>query len=150
MNSPTLRDATAEDRAFVERIYFETQRWLIERLFGRRGNEFERAKFDEFYDEQHTQIVQVDGEDVGWLTVLRESNRIEVDAIYIAPERQGGGLGTHLMERLIAEAEETHKMLTLSTAKVNPARRLYERLDFEVVNESQFKVYMERKARRDA
>lgn len=146
----TLRSATPEDRAFVERIYFETQRWLIEKLFGWRGDDVERAKFAEFYDEQHTQIVRVEGDDVGWFTVLRDPDRIEVDSIYIAPEKQRAGLGTHLMEQLITEANATNKMLTLSTARINPARRLYERLGFEVVDESEFKVYMERKARRHA
>lgn len=136
-----------KDRAFVEQVYFETQRWLIERLFGWRGDDVERAKFDEFYDEQHTQIVQIDGEDAGWLTVLRESDRIEVDSIYLAPEKQGAGLGTHLMEQIIAEAEVVEKRVTLSTAKINPARRLYERLGFELVNESEFKVYMQRSPR---
>lgn len=37
------------------------------------------------------------------------------------------------------------KPLTLSTAKINPARRLYEGLGFTVVGESEFKVFMERK-----
>lgn len=142
-----LRPAMPKDRAFVEQVYFETQRWLIERLFGWRGDDVERAKFDEFYDEQHTQIVQIDGEDAGWLTVLRESDRIEVDSIYLAPEKQGAGLGTHLMEQIIAEAEVVEKRVTLSTAKINPARRLYERLGFELVNESEFKVYMQRSPR---
>lgn len=148
MNGLTLRSATPQDRAFVERIYFETQRWLIERLFGWRGDDIEHAKFDEVYDEQHTKIVQIDGEEVGWLTVLRETDRIEVESIYIASERRGAGIGTHLMEQLIVEAELTRKTLTLSTAKMNPARRLYERLGFEAVDEGEFKVYMERKARK--
>lgn len=39
------RSATTEDRLFVESIYFETQRWIIETLFGWRGDEFERSKF---------------------------------------------------------------------------------------------------------
>lgn len=142
-----LRAATPADRAFVERVYFETQRWLIEKLFGWRGDAVERAKFDEFYDEQQTHIVQDGGRDVGWLTVLREPDRIEIDSLYIAPEQQNGGLGTFLLQQLIAESEESQKSLTLSTAKINPARRLYERLGFVAVGESEFKVYMERKPR---
>lgn len=141
----TLRSATPADRAFVERIYFETQRWLIEELFGWRGDDVERAKFDEFYNEQETRIVRVKGEDAGWLTVVREPDRIEIDSIYIAPKKQNGGLGTFLLQQLIAEAEEAHKNLTLSTAKINPARRLYERLGFVAVGESELKVHMERK-----
>lgn len=142
-----LRPATPSDRPFVEGIYFDTQRWLIERLFGWRGDDVERAKFNDFYDEKHTQIVQVEGEDVGWLTVLRESDSIEVDSIYISSARHGAGLGTSLLEQIIAEADAEGKPVTISTAKINPARRLYNRLGFEVTGESEFKVYMERKPR---
>ena len=144
----TLRAATAADRPFVERVYFQTQRWLIEKLFGWHGDDAERAKFNQFYDAEHTCIVNAGGEDLGWLTVLRQHDRIEIDSIYIAPERQNQGLGTFLLQQLIAEADESGKNVTLSTAKINPARRLYERLGFVTVGESEFKVYMER-ARRD-
>jgi hypothetical protein len=50
-----FRAATSTDRAFVESVYFATQRWLIEELFGWRGDDVERTKFAEFYDEQNTE-----------------------------------------------------------------------------------------------
>lgn len=141
---PTLRRVTADDRPFVKQVYFDTQRWLIEKLFGWRGDEIEEAKFDESYDQRNTYIVQLAGEDVGWVTVLREPDRVEVDSIYLAAAQQGQGYGTVLMERIIAEADAEGKPVTLSTAKINPARRLYERLGFTAVNQSEFKVYMRR------
>lgn len=95
---PVLRPATPADRPFVERLFFETQRWLIERLFGWRGDDIERAKFDDFYDETHTQIVVLNDEDMGWLTVLHQPDHIEVDSIYVAPVQQGDGIGTLLLE----------------------------------------------------
>jgi ribosomal protein S18 acetylase RimI-like enzyme len=142
-----LRPASPADRDFVTRVYFETQRWLIEKLFGWRGEDIERAKFGEFYDEHRTQVVEVNGDAAGWLTVFRDDRRIEIDSIYLLTERQGAGIGTYVLQQLIAEADATQKLLTLSTAKINPARRLYERLGFRVVRESEFKVYMEREPR---
>jgi hypothetical protein len=44
---------------------------------------------------------------------------------------------------LISEAQTNSKPLRLGTAKINPARRLYERLGFVNVVESEFKVFME-------
>jgi putative acetyltransferase len=139
-----LRAATAGDRPFVERVYFETQRWLIEELFGWRGDDVERSKFDDFYDESHTAIVEIAGEPIGWLTVLRDVNNIELNSIYIAAQHQRQGIGTHLLRQLLSEADTAGKALTLSTATINPARKLYERLDFVSVHESKFKVYMVR------
>jgi ribosomal protein S18 acetylase RimI-like enzyme len=49
------------------------------------------------------------------------------------------------MRQLMTEANAANKPLTLSTAKSNPARKLYKRPGFTEVGESQFKVYMERK-----
>ena len=142
----SLRSATNDDRAFVEGVYFETQRWLIEALFGWRGDEVEQAKFSESYDAEHTSIVVLAGEDIGWLTV-RQGEYVEVEAIYLKADQQRKGIGTELLERLIQEAEAGHVSLNLSTAKINPARRLYERLGFAVVREDEFKVYLEREPR---
>jgi hypothetical protein len=55
--------------AFIETVYFDTQRWLIEKLFGWRGDDFERKKFAQIFDLATTTIVLVDGRDAGWLMV---------------------------------------------------------------------------------
>ncbi len=137
-----LRPALAGDRAFVERVYFETQRWLIEALFGWRGDDVESEQFAEQYDASNTSIVVVDGEDGGWLTVQR-SDDIYLHSIYLAPKHHRRGIGTHLLQQLLDEARELDLALRLDTARINPARRLYERLGFTVVREDRFKVYME-------
>lgn len=140
--SLTLRAATNADREFIEHLYFKTQRWIIEALFGWRGDDVERATFANSYDEAHTQIIAFNGVDSGWLTVQR-SGDIHLDSIYLVPEQQRKGIGTVLIRGLIAEAEATGTILRLSTAKINPAQRLYERLGFIVVDEGPFKIEME-------
>jgi ribosomal protein S18 acetylase RimI-like enzyme len=148
MDAPaySLRPVRADDREFVERVYFETQRWIIEALFGWSDDETERANFADTYDEEHTQIVVVDGQDVGWLTVQRTRD-IHLDSIYLVPSQQRKGIGTALLRSLIAEADKSGSVLRLSTAKINPARRLYERLGFIVVDEGPYKIHMERRRR---
>lgn len=95
----TLRNVNPDDRAFVERVYFETQRWIIEQLFGWRGEDVERAKFEESYLPQHSCVIMADGEPIGWMTVLDEADAIELEAIYITPAMQRRGIGTRLMSR---------------------------------------------------
>lgn len=53
--------ATPQGRSLVECIYFETQRWIISKLFVWRGDEVEQAKFEEFYDEKNAQVILMDG-----------------------------------------------------------------------------------------
>jgi GNAT superfamily N-acetyltransferase len=142
----SLRPARDGDRDFVERVYFETQRWLIEALFGWSDDETERANFADSYDAANTQIITVDNEDAGWLTVQRGRD-LNLDSIYLAPQQQRRGVGTILIQRLIDEADRSGMLVRLSTAKINPARQLYERLGFVVVGEGPYKVHMERRRR---
>ena len=44
-----LRPATAADREFAQSVYFESYRWLIERLFGWRKDDVERTRFSQSY-----------------------------------------------------------------------------------------------------
>jgi len=138
-----LRPATPADRDFVERTYFDTQRWLIEELFGWRGDEVERAKFAEFYNEAETRIIVQDGNDAGWITVERDQRSIRLESIYIVATRQRRGIGTLLTRKIMEDAAAAKLPVTLSTAKINPARHLYERLGFVTVGEDRYKVYME-------
>jgi ribosomal protein S18 acetylase RimI-like enzyme len=135
------RQARTSDDAFVSAIYFETQRELIERLFGWRGDAEERARFAKHYDRANTRILRVDGRDAGWWTVRRGPD-IALDAIYLAPAFQNRGIGTALLGRLIAEGKASELAVRLSTAKLNRARGLYERLGFTVVHDDEYKVYM--------
>ncbi len=138
-----FRKADAGDRSFVEQVYFTTQRHIIEALFGWRGEDVERRKFAESYDVENSSIIVVEGEDVGWLTVRRRPDQIELDAIYLCDAWQRRGIGTRIIRGLIHEAAAGRVPLRLSTAKINDARRLYERLGFQATREDDFKIYME-------
>jgi GNAT superfamily N-acetyltransferase len=55
-------------------------------------------------------------------------------SIAVLPEYRGQGLGTQMLERLLQDAQTKHSAVSLSVSTDNPARRLYERLGFEVVS----------------
>jgi RimJ/RimL family protein N-acetyltransferase len=138
-----LRPAVEQDRLFVEAVYFETQRWIVEQLFGWRGDEFEQTNFrNKFYKEQDSSIIVADGDDVGWMAVERDGKSIHLDGIYITRSAQSMGIGSHLIRHLMNEAKMAALPLTLSAAKINPATKLYERLGFAATHTDEFKVYM--------
>ncbi|WP_431965843.1 N-acetyltransferase family protein [Nocardia sp. bgisy134] len=58
-------------------------------------------------------------------------------AIAVAPRARGTGLGTAMLERLIADAAGPFPAMSLSVREDNPARRLYQRLGFVEVPLSQ-------------
>lgn len=55
-------------------------------------------------------------------------------AVAVAPEQRGRGIGSDLLQALIAEARSSgHPGLSLSVDRINPAARLYERCGFHTV-----------------
>ena len=58
-------------------------------------------------------------------------------AIAVAPSARGRGVGTLMLAELLARAFERFDAVSLSVRMNNPARRLYERLGFELVSGSE-------------
>jgi ribosomal protein S18 acetylase RimI-like enzyme len=56
-------------------------------------------------------------------------------AIAVAPELVGTGVGTRMMRQLLGHARGRYRAISLSVRRDNPARRLYLRLGFAVINE---------------
>jgi ribosomal protein S18 acetylase RimI-like enzyme len=55
-------------------------------------------------------------------------------AIAVLPDFLGQGIGTQLMKYLLEEASQVYPAVMLSVRKSNPARYLYERMGFEIVD----------------
>jgi ribosomal protein S18 acetylase RimI-like enzyme len=84
----------------------------------------------------HFAIV-VDGVRAGIVRIVEHDEAIALEQIEVLPQFQGKGIGTTLIESLIERASTTCKAIDLSVFVSNlGARRLYERLGFQVVSES--------------
>lgn len=135
----TLRPATAADRQFVEDVFFETYRWVLEEMFGWEGGD-ESDKFEEFYSESDTQIILVDDQPAGFLSLLRRRMHMDIQCLFLRPQFQNRGIGTHLLRGIIAQAAVDGIILTIGTHRINSAKRLYERLGFVVTRESKYRI----------
>jgi ribosomal protein S18 acetylase RimI-like enzyme len=56
-------------------------------------------------------------------------------AIGIKPEHQGHGIGTLMLQHLLAEAQAHYPAVSLSVRDGNPAIRLYERQGFQTIGQ---------------
>jgi len=139
----SLRPATLKDKEFLRSLHRETLREYVEQTWGW-DEEWQHRRFDQRFDPPNTQIIVVDGDDVGMLKVGREEERIFLENILIAPSHQRRGIGTQLIKSLIEEADERGVPIRLQVLKVNPVRRLYERLGFREIGTSEMDVHMER------
>jgi ribosomal protein S18 acetylase RimI-like enzyme len=66
--------------------------------------------------------------------------------VILAPPQRGRGIGTALMNSLIARADAVDKPVTLHVEPWNPAKNLYERLGFETVELRGIYEFMRRPA----
>ena len=74
---------------------------------------------------------------------------VKLANIRVAPAYQRRGIGARLITTVLRDAHERGQSVTLDVFKVNPARFLYERLGFLVVGETETRLLMEARPRRD-
>jgi ribosomal protein S18 acetylase RimI-like enzyme len=86
----------------------------------------------------------LDGVDIGWLQTATHDDELFIAQLFVDRLFQHRGIGTELVKRLIEEAECADQSVRLEVVKINPARRLYERLGFRVTHEDGRKFHMKR------
>lgn len=88
------------------------------------------------------QIIEVDGTPAGRFYLDRGPEEIRLVDIALLPEYRRAGIGAALIRGLLAEATKAGLPVTLHVEVFNPARRLYERLGFEAVEDRGVYVLM--------
>jgi ribosomal protein S18 acetylase RimI-like enzyme len=138
-----LRAAEAADRELARRIYLETTRPYVGHL-PEWTDAFIVARFAHRFDVATTRMIELDGETIGWVRLSATGDEIVLEQLYLAPDRQGRGLGSALLRQLAEEWRHSAKPVTLRVLKENPARRLYERFGFHVTGETEIQYLMRR------
>ena len=136
-----LRAACSQDSVFARDLYFETMRGFIDRLFGWDQAREER-NFAGFFKVDEVRIITADDQEVGWIQEQVENRTINLGSFYVMPAMQGRGIGTKVLDILLARAAYRSKAMTLSVVKINPARHFYEKRGFRITHEDQHKFYM--------
>jgi ribosomal protein S18 acetylase RimI-like enzyme len=89
-------------------------------------------------------VIELNGEPVGRLYVDRGPTELRLMDIALLPQHRGQGIGGHLVRGLLDEAAAAGVPVSLHVEAHNPARRLYERLGFVVVEPGEVYLRMER------
>ena len=140
----SLRPITPEDEPFLAALYASTRaqelaltNWSDEQkaMFCRMQFNAQTTDYRRNYPDASFDIIERDGAAAGRLLVLRTDEKIHVIDIALLPEHRGAGIGTRLLKELQAEARAAGTKLTIHVEQFNPARRLYERLGFQQVEE---------------
>jgi ribosomal protein S18 acetylase RimI-like enzyme len=131
-----LRAASSADKEFLWWLHRATMREYVDQTWGWDDN-WQRSRFERNFDPSSIQIIESKQHPIGFLLVQNRTNETFLAAIEIAPEFQNRGIGSQLIAQLISNSDRAHLPVRLSVLKVNPARRLYERLGFRRVEETE-------------
>lgn len=139
-----LRPVTPGDHEFLVRVYGSTRAQELERVpwsdaqkdaFVRMQFEAQDAHYRAYFEGARFLVVTLDGEPVGRLYLHRRDGELRIVDIALLPEARGRGIGTELLERVFADADDDGVPVRIHVEVFNPAIRLYERLGFSVVEE---------------
>ncbi len=130
------RPATEADLGFLEATHVAALAALVPEA---------RQAFHDELQLELTDVISADGTDVGYLVLEDHGDRWWIEMIAIAPAHQDQGIGTEVLEAVIADAPVP---VQLSVLRRNPrARALYERLGFAVIAEDDTRLRMSTRPR---
>jgi GNAT superfamily N-acetyltransferase len=137
-----LRPAAQQDGPFLYHLVKTTMQGYVAQTWGW-DEEWQQTYFWAHFDPADRQIIVRDGQDIGVFTVEEHVDALFIDQIYILPGYQGQGIGTALIRSVLQRGAELGLPVRLRVLRVNPARRLYERLGFVVTEETDTRCFME-------
>lgn len=127
------RPAKREEYQFAEKIYIESMRPLMAAL-GSWNEEERRAALRRSFKADDVRIISVKGADIGWMQVSERDADYNLAQIQLLGEYCGRGIGTRLIRALLERARNAGKTVSLSAVRTNRAIKLYERLDFRIID----------------
>lgn len=131
-----FRPASASDYDFVYQLRRVTMQKYVQVIWG--WDELaQQERFAISFNPGISQIIVVNSQDAGELALIEGEDVLYLKGIYILPAYQNRGVGTAVLHHLLAQARTRRQSVTLRVFKVNPARQLYERLGFTIVEESE-------------
>jgi len=131
-----LRAATTDDADFLYRLHRAAMQVYVAQTWGQWDEAWQAQHFRQHFGPLTCQIIVLHRQDIGVLCVVRRATEVFLGNLELLPTYQGQGIGTQLLKTLIDEAHQKRIPLTLQVLKVNPARRLYERLGFSISGET--------------
>ena len=143
----TLRDAAAEDEAFLLELYASTradEMALVPWTEDQR-QAFVKLQFAAQHEHYHNQypdagykLIMQNYERVGRLYILKGDAEITILDITVHPKYRNQGIGTALLRDVLAEAAQTQRSVGIYVESFNPSLRLFERLGFSEAEKEGF------------
>jgi GNAT superfamily N-acetyltransferase len=142
-----VRPATAADVEAVADLRAVVLRADLERL-GRYDARRVRQRLRDGFEPAHTRVIEVAGAFAGCVALRPAGDCHWLEHFYLAPEHQGGGIGSGVLRALLRRCDRAGAVVRLNVLRGSPARRLYERHGFTAETEDPVDVFMVREPAR--
>ena len=144
---PGLRPARTEDYGFARQLAFSALREQVDQAVG--WNEYRMdMNFARQWTLSECHVITLGQRDIGWMQLRPGRAADSLLNLFILPAYRNGGIGTWILRRLLAKAENQGKALTLSVVKQNRALGFYRRHGFTVTEEGPHEFTMRFEPRR--
>ena len=141
-----LRPSTQADASFALQVRESTMRKYVEQTWGAWDAQEARGQIQEDITLMRSQVIELDGTPIGLMRIDEGPEHLDLDQIFIASEYQRQGIGRFLIKQLIERSRASGKPLRLWVLRVNPAVHFYERMGFEVIDQTHASLRMQRAA----
>lgn len=140
----SLRTECDTDIAFLLALYRTTREWELKLLdwtdeqkehFVSSQFNAQRFHYRKHYPEALFDLVIYKKEKIGRFYVEEWPSQFRIIDITLHPHFCGRGIGSLLIKRLMQQAIEKRKNISIHVEQNNPALRLYGRLNFEKIDE---------------
>jgi ribosomal protein S18 acetylase RimI-like enzyme len=132
----SIRRASIDDRDRLYAVHRAALGPYVAELWGW-DEDWQAEHFAKRFDPHRVQVIECDGYLAGFFITIEDGGGTMLSTIEIEPQWQGRGLGTAIINGLVANAQAGGKSVRLQVFKVNHrAHDLYRRLGFVKTGET--------------
>jgi GNAT superfamily N-acetyltransferase len=155
VNAISLRDERPSDEAFLYELYASTRQdeleaagWPPEMRGGFLTMQFRARQqgYRSAFEGAEFKIIQVDGVNAGEIILYRSADGLRVVDIALLPQFRNVGVGTTILRRVLDEAAAARQRVHLKVGRACRAERLYLRLGFAKISETELDEELEWRA----
>ncbi len=151
-----LRAAKPADDDFLLSVYASTRADEMERVpwtseqkeaFVKMQFAAQKSHYAAAFPQASHDLIYVDETAVGRIYLDRGPELFHILDVTVLPQYRNQGIGSTLLGRLLAEAGQSDKAVTIYVESFNPSVRLFERLGFQKAEEKGFQLLMKWQAK---
>ena len=148
----TLRPVQDSDDEFLLKVYGSTREQELAQVpwTPEQKQQFVRMQWEaqkNHYAAQHPhathEIICLESGAAGRLYLDRSGEKFHILDITLLPEHRNHGAGSFLLDRIMAQAKEEGKPVTIYVETFNPSLRLFQRLGFTPIQEQGFHLLLQ-------